>query len=73
MILTECLLNKTYIVVKLIGGYMSTQRLTHLGITPNTPIKIIRKGRGPVLIEIRGSRLAIGKGLASKVIVKNED
>ena len=72
--LNDCLLNKTYVVTELIGGSMSTQRLTHLGFIPNTPIKIIRRGwGGPVLIEIKGSRLALGRGLASKVIVKNEN
>ena len=74
MNLNQCLLNKTYIIAKLIGGSISTQRLTHLGFIPDTPIKVIKRGwGGPMLIEIKGSRLALGRGLCNKVIVKNED
>ena len=74
MNLNNCLINKTYIVIELIGGSMSTQRLTHLGFIPDTPVKVIRRGwGGPMLIEIKGSRLALGRGLCNKVIVKNEN
>ena len=72
MNLNNCVINKVYLVERINGGSMATQRLTHLGITPNTPLKVITKGRGPILIEVRGSRLALGRGIASKVIVKNE-
>lgn len=72
MNLNNCVINKIYLVERINGGSMATRRLTHLGITPNTPLKVIRKGIGPILIEVRGTRLALGRGIASKVIVKNE-
>jgi len=58
-------------VVELEGGFGLQQHLTSLGISPG---KIIRKvpvsrGRGPVMVEVEGNRVTIGKGMASKVIV----
>lgn len=74
MNLNECLLNKIYIVDKIIGGSRATQRLTHLGILPDTLVKIVRRGwGGPILIEVKGSKLALGRGLANKIVVKNEN
>jgi len=58
-------------VVELEGGFGLQQHLTSLGISPG---KIIRKlpvsqGRGPVMVEVEGNRITIGRGMASKVIV----
>lgn len=53
------------------GGWGATKRLADLGLTPGTKIKILRIAPvlGPVEIEVRGSRLVLGRGLASKVLV----
>jgi Fe2+ transport system protein FeoA len=59
-------------IVSIQGGRMATKRLADLGLTPGTKIKILRKGLfgGPVEIEVRGSRLVLGRGIASKIVVK---
>jgi len=43
-----------------------------MGLTPGVEIKLVRKCpfRGPLQIEVRGSMLALGYGVASKVFVK---
>jgi Fe2+ transport system protein FeoA len=48
------------------------KRLADLGLTPNTPIKIIRKTMfcGPMEVHVRGANIALGKGLAAKILVK---
>ncbi len=45
--------------------------LADLGITSGTEVKIIRKTlfSGPVQVEVAGSRLVLGWGLASKIMV----
>jgi ferrous iron transport protein A len=59
------------IIVSVLGGRGVTQRLTDMGLTPGTEFKMLRKGRlCPVEISIRGSKLAIGCGVASKILVK---
>jgi ferrous iron transport protein A len=51
---------------------MLTKRLADLGITSGTVVKVIRKTlfSGPVQVEVAGSRLVLGWGLASKILVE---
>lgn len=60
------------VVSYLLGGYGMVRRLAEMGLTPGTTVKILRRGllRGPVQIEVRGSCLALGYGVASRVFVK---
>jgi ferrous iron transport protein A len=59
------------IVVSVLGGRGVTQRLIDMGLTPGTRFKMLRKGRlCPVEISVRGSKLAIGCGVAAKILVK---
>jgi ferrous iron transport protein A len=59
------------IIVSVLGGRGVTQRLTDMGLTPGTEFKMVRKGRlCPVEISVRGSKLALGCGVASKILVK---
>ena len=58
-------------VVGLRGGRSLCQRLAELGLTPGQPVRILSAGRGgPVLVEVRGSRIALGRGMAAKVLVR---
>lgn len=51
-------------------GRRLRKRICDLGLTPNCPINIIINSRsGPVLVEIRGTRIAIGRGTARKIEV----
>lgn len=56
------------------GGRGLVRRLTEMGLTPGTEVKIVRSVpfHGPLEIEVRGSSLALGYGVASKVFVKKQ-
>jgi len=59
------------IISSIAGGRRVTQRLTDMGLTPGTEVKMVRKGRlCPVEISVRGSNLALGYGVARKILVK---
>ncbi|PJA37685.1 ferrous iron transport protein A [candidate division WWE3 bacterium CG_4_8_14_3_um_filter_42_11] len=60
------------IIVTIAAGFKATKRLSDLGLVPETEVKILQKTlvSGPIEVEARGSKLAIGRGLASKVLVK---
>ncbi|MFX1390586.1 MAG: ferrous iron transport protein A [Promethearchaeota archaeon] len=70
--LTECPLGQKVKVVRVDAGYQAKRRLSCLGIVPG--VEIIKKKaapfRGPVEIIVKGTSLVIGRGLASKIIVK---
>lgn len=58
-------------VVSIKAGLKTTKRLADLGLTPGTKIKVLRKAiSGPIEIKIRGSRLALGRELANKIITR---
>ena len=47
------------------------KRLTDLGLTPGTEVTVVKSApfRGPLEIYVRGSRLAIGRGMGSRIIM----
>ena len=47
------------------------KRLTDLGLTPGTKITVVKSApfNGPLEVCVRGSRLAIGRGMASRILV----
>ena len=59
-------------IISVLGGKMLTKRLADLGITSGTEVKVIRRTlfSGPVQVEVAGSRLVLGWGLASKIVVE---
>ncbi len=54
------------------GGKNAVQRLCDMGLTPGAEVKIIKSApfKGPFEILIRGSKLAIGRGIAMKIFVE---
>lgn len=56
-------------VVSIQGGRGLVRRLMELGLTRGAMLRVLRSGPGPVLVEVRGSRLALGWGVAMRVIV----
>lgn len=59
------------VVVSIRGGKGVVQRLTDMGLTPGTEITVTRHAPfGPVEISVRGSKLAIGRGIAMKILVE---
>lgn len=63
---------KKAIILRAIGGFGLIRRLAEMGLTPGTEVKILRKCifGGPVELEARGVTLALGRGVASKILVK---
>ena len=58
-------------VVRLEGGFQAVRKLQELGIREGSIIRVLRNPKiGPLLIEVDGSTIAIGKGLASKIAVE---
>jgi ferrous iron transport protein A len=57
-------------IVKISGGRGACKRLNELGLIPGTVIEVVNKiSSGPVMIKVKGSKLALGRGLAAKVFL----
>jgi len=58
------------VVRKLAGGWGFMSRLATLGFTPGAELTMVQNfGRGPLIVNIRGTRIALGRGEAAKVAV----
>ena len=70
--LTECKKGEETKVIGVNAGFRAKRRLANLGIVPGTIIKKKTQApfHGPLEIIVKGSTLAIGRGLASKILVK---
>jgi ferrous iron transport protein A len=61
------------VVHKLAGGWGFTSRLATLGFTPGAKLTMVQNfGRGPLIVNIRSTRIALGRGEAAKVVVTKE-
>ncbi len=45
-------------------------RLLELGLTPGTELRVVQDAGGPMLLSVRGSRVALGRDLAEKLWVE---
>ena len=48
-------------------------RLTELGLTPGVEFRVLQSQGGPLLLAIHDSRLAVGRGMAQKILVRVEN
>jgi len=58
------------IVRHLAGGRGLLARALALGLVPGTPLAVVHALGGPVVIAVRGSRLALGRRMAERVWVQ---
>ena len=57
-------------VVAIRAGWGLQRRLAEMGLNPGVQIRVMNSQRpGPVVIDVRGSRLALGYGIAHKIMV----
>jgi ferrous iron transport protein A len=58
------------VIVEINGGMGLTRRLAEMGFTNGTRVKVLHSSPpGPILVMVRGSRIALGRGLAMKIFV----
>lgn len=63
--------NNDVIVKEIAGCKGFRRRMNDLGFILNEPVRIINNtGFGPVILEVKNSRIALGKGEAEKILVK---
>jgi len=52
------------------AGENLTSRLNAMGLTPGIEVTVIQDAGGPLLLSVRDSRLAVGRGMAQKILVE---
>ncbi|MEA3428576.1 MAG: FeoA domain-containing protein [Thermodesulfobacteriota bacterium] len=62
---------KEVTLIDISGGRGVRSKFYSMGLVPGVSLKILnRRGLGPVMIAVKDSRLAIGRGMAEKIIVE---
>ena len=60
-------------ITRIYGGRGIVRRLSEMGFTPGTKVKIVHNHNpyvGPVLVEVKDSRIALGRGVSMKIMVE---
>ncbi len=69
--LAKLAVNERAVIVAFDSGRAVTNRLTSLGFTPGARVNMTQNyGRGPLIVTVRGTRVALGRGEAAKIIVE---
>lgn len=71
MLLKDVKAGQDCIIEKIDLPFQMEQRLQALGMTKDTAISVLnRKGKGIMIIKLRGTRLALGYNMTRKIAVK---
>lgn len=50
-------------------GRGQMRRLLEIGLTPSAVVRVVLKAPGPIIVEVRGARFALGRGHARRILV----
>ena len=57
-------------IERMTGGHQFLSRLASLGFTPGARLKVVQNyGHGPLIVSVRDTRVALGRGEAEKILV----
>ncbi len=70
--LAKCQCGDKVKILKLNVGYNARINLINMGLLLNTELVVSRKSffAGPLLLSVSGTEIALGRGLATKIIVE---
>ncbi len=65
--------DKLATILSFSSGRLETMRLASLGFTPGARVAMTQNyGRGPLIVTVRGTRVALGRGEAEQILVQPE-
>ena len=65
--------NKTVRLIDVRAGRGLCRRLIEMGFSKNTEITVLNSDRGCLIVSVHGSKYAISKGIAMKILVAFEN
>jgi len=61
-------------LIEIRGGKQLKQRLADMGLNPGTTVRVMAtNGEGPLILDVKDTRLAIGRRMAHKILVEPTD
>ncbi len=72
--IADALPGKKYVISHISGGHGLRSRLYAIGMVPNETFSVLNEsGGGPVTLLVKGARIAIGMGVARKIIIREAE
>ena len=69
--LDKAAIGKSYTMLGLEGGGRFREKIYSMGLNPGVKFVIVQNsGHGPIEIEVRRTKLAIGRGMAAKIKIR---
>ena len=57
-------------VNEIMAGRGATKRLYEMGFNTGALVKIVKNDSGPVIVSLNGNKVALGRGLAGKILLE---
>jgi len=71
--LADSEIGKSYKIISVSAGHNLIARLNAMGLAPGEVFNVISHyPKGPATIAVKGSRFAIGRGMAEKIIISEQ-
>jgi ferrous iron transport protein A len=62
---------RTVMIIRIDAGCGLNNRLAAMGLLPRVQIKVVNNHHpGPFVIDLKGSKMALGRGMANKIMVQ---
>lgn len=71
--LTNLKVGEKGIIREIKGDKVMQQRLYSLGVIPGLTLKVENSSFGPIVIKISSNKLALGRGVASNILVEKSN
>jgi len=69
--LGQCPVGSPLRIVRVAGGHGLRRRLGEMGLLPGETVRVaVAGGRGPVILEVKGSKIALGAGMARHIFAR---
>lgn len=56
-------------VKRIVAGGQATKKLYEMGFNTGALVQVIKNDRGPLIVSLAGNKIALGRGLADKVLI----
>ena len=75
MVLVDAPVGATVMILSFRGGIGFEKKMRQLGLMPGDCARMLRLApfEGPLLVEVRGREVALGRGVASKILVEAQE
>lgn len=60
------------VIKEVAAGSYATKRLYEMGFNAGANLTVVKNDRGPIIVSLSGNKIALGRGLAEKVLVDNK-